>query len=142
MSGTTQPGLQTVSSPLFRLAEKRDSISPFLNRASLLDASRRMSSPWSPFKLSSANHLSPPPHAPPHPTQMIDKIWSDWQTTHPSNFHQFTGGSVMALRDLAYYDRYPTGGPPMLSVSINSFPRHSYLVNYRDTHHCISETFF
>lgn len=49
---------------------------------------------------------------------MVDKVWSDWQLANPENFWLFKGGSVQATQNLSYYEQYPNGGPPMLSVGL------------------------
>ena len=51
------------------------------------------------------------------PPQMIDKVWHDWQNANPKNFWQFVAGTVSGLRSRSFYEQYPSGGPPMLSVS-------------------------
>ncbi|EIN05385.1 Di-copper centre-containing protein [Punctularia strigosozonata HHB-11173 SS5] len=47
---------------------------------------------------------------------MVDKIWSEWQHHKASNFWLYAGGSVEEIDTPAHYDKYPTGGPPFLSL--------------------------
>ena len=50
-------------------------------------------------------------------TQMIDKIWYDWQQKSPKNKYSYGGGSVEALASFATFTQFPTGLPPYLNVS-------------------------
>jgi hypothetical protein len=54
-------------------------------------------------------------------SQMIDKMWFDWQHRDPANAYSFSGGSVQTLESLDTYNQYPNGGPPFLSVSAGHF---------------------
>jgi len=47
---------------------------------------------------------------------MVDKVWSDWQHKHQSNFWSYQGGSVQALSNLTEYNAYPNGMPPALTL--------------------------
>ena len=47
---------------------------------------------------------------------MVDKVWYDWQHADAANFWAFHGGTTQGTQNLTYYDEYPSGGPPMLSV--------------------------
>jgi tyrosinase len=47
---------------------------------------------------------------------MVDKIWSDWQNKHPSNFWSFNGGSVQEIANLTEYTEYPNGASPALTL--------------------------
>lgn len=46
--------------------------------------------------------------------QMVDKIWSDWQNAHSSNFWSFRGGLTPAADSLEQYEANPTGAAPWL----------------------------
>ena len=48
---------------------------------------------------------------------MIDKMWSDWQNRNPDSASSFSGGSVAHNANQSDKAKYPTGGPPWLSVS-------------------------
>lgn len=60
---------------------------------------------------------------------MVDKVWFDWQQKHPANAKAFTGGAVEHLTNVTDYKKYPTGGPPWLTVS----PQVLILVDISDT---------
>ena len=45
--------------------------------------------------------------------KMVDRVWWRWQNANPNNTNAFFGGSV---QNLTYYDEYPNGGPPYLSM--------------------------
>jgi hypothetical protein len=49
-------------------------------------------------------------------TQMVDKVWYDWQNKHSSNFWSFEGGSIQAIANLTEYTEYPNGLPPAMTV--------------------------
>jgi tyrosinase len=44
---------------------------------------------------------------------MVDRIWWKWQNANAANTNAFEGGSV---QNLTYYDEFPNGGPPWLSM--------------------------
>jgi tyrosinase len=46
-------------------------------------------------------------------SQMVDRVWWLWQNAHHNNTNAFFGGSV---QNLSYYDEFPNGGPPWLSM--------------------------
>ncbi|ETW81995.1 hypothetical protein HETIRDRAFT_384428 [Heterobasidion irregulare TC 32-1] len=48
---------------------------------------------------------------------MVDKVWYDWQHKNRSNFWAFEGGSVQAFDNRTYYDEYPNGAGPALSLN-------------------------
>ena len=54
-------------------------------------------------------------------SQMVDKVWFDWQHRDPVNAKSFFGGSVQAIQSWDTYEQYPNGGPPFLSVSTGHF---------------------
>ncbi|KAJ3781625.1 Di-copper centre-containing protein [Lentinula aff. detonsa] len=47
---------------------------------------------------------------------MVDKVWFDWQNANPANADIFYGGSVQMIDNGTIYNKYPNGGPPMLSL--------------------------
>ena len=51
-------------------------------------------------------------------SHMVDKVWYDRQNSHPDNFWAFFGGTIQATQNVSYYEQYPNGGPPFLSVSL------------------------
>ena len=51
------------------------------------------------------------------PSQMVDKIWYDWQHANPANFWSFDGGAVAVLNNSAPVPAFPNGGPPYVTVS-------------------------
>ncbi|KAJ7429737.1 Di-copper centre-containing protein [Mycena galericulata] len=48
---------------------------------------------------------------------MVDKMWYDWQNAHPANTKEFFGGSVEALENATYYNEFPNGAAPFLTVN-------------------------
>lgn len=50
-------------------------------------------------------------------TQMIDKVWYDWQNKDPKNKYAYGGGSVTAIPHYKTFTEFPTGLPPYLNVS-------------------------
>ena len=50
-------------------------------------------------------------------TQMIDKVWYDWQNKNSRNKYAYGGGSVTALPNFLNFTEFPTGLPPYLNVS-------------------------
>ncbi|KAJ7182211.1 Di-copper centre-containing protein [Mycena crocata] len=48
---------------------------------------------------------------------MVDKMWYDWQDSHPANKMAFSGGSVQALNNATYYNEFPNGAAPFLSIN-------------------------
>lgn len=47
---------------------------------------------------------------------MVDKVWYDWQHANESNFWAYSGGATQSNTNISYYDEYPNGAPPLLSV--------------------------
>jgi tyrosinase len=43
----------------------------------------------------------------------VDRVWWLWQNANANNTNAFFGGSV---QNLTYYDEFPNGGPPYLSM--------------------------
>ncbi|EJD00118.1 Di-copper centre-containing protein [Fomitiporia mediterranea MF3/22] len=48
---------------------------------------------------------------------MVDKVWSDWKNANSENFWAFFGGTVQGTKNVTYYDQYPNGAPPFLSLN-------------------------
>ena len=53
-------------------------------------------------------------------TQMVDKIWYDWQQKSIANQYAYGGGSLEATATFASFVQFPNGLPPYLSVSVSS----------------------
>ncbi|KAF8519617.1 Di-copper centre-containing protein [Hysterangium stoloniferum] len=45
--------------------------------------------------------------------EMVDKLWNQWQRSHPENYWAFEAGIT---RDLYTWPRYPNGAPPAMHV--------------------------
>ena len=52
---------------------------------------------------------------------MVDKLWYDWQHTHPANFWSYRGGADTAIRSAGLALSFPNGAPPFLNVSLFCF---------------------
>ena len=51
------------------------------------------------------------------PSQMVDKIWYDWQNINSANFWAYRGGATAVNEDPSVTNAtYPNGSPPMLTV--------------------------
>jgi tyrosinase len=68
---------------------------------------------------------------------MIDRLWYLWQKNNVANKWSFTGGSVQALANRTYFDQYPNGAPPKVSVSLqipnDGFGRSARVYDVMDT---------
>ena len=51
-------------------------------------------------------------------SQMIDKVWHDWQKKSPKNKYAYGGGSITALPHYKNFTEFPTGMPPNTNVSV------------------------
>lgn len=58
-------------------------------------------------------------------TQMVDKVWYDWQQKSPRNKYSYGGGSVPGLANFSTFSLFPTGLPPYLNVSTLIWPEWS-----------------
>ncbi|VDB83076.1 unnamed protein product [Peniophora sp. CBMAI 1063] len=47
---------------------------------------------------------------------MVDKVWYDWQHANESNFWAYSGGATQSNTNASYYDEYPNGAAPALSL--------------------------
>ena len=64
-------------------------------------------------------------------SQMVDKVWVDWQNKDIRNKWAFGGGSVAAAYGLiSTFLEFPNGEPPWVNVSVSSNLRHT-CVDYR-----------
>nr|GAT58376.1 di-copper centre-containing protein [Mycena chlorophos] len=48
---------------------------------------------------------------------MVDKIWADWQANNKHNGKSYFGGSVESLKNVSYFNEFPTGAPPNYLVN-------------------------
>ena len=53
-------------------------------------------------------------------SQMIDRLWRQWQLANTANTNAYGGGTIPATDSFTDFVANPTGLPPVVTVSISS----------------------